>query len=168
MLAAYRMKNPSLGCCFIQYKVIMKPLTLAIVATISTSVCAQDAPRSYLPKTELSKYIFEKLDITTFRSSLGPLRTFGQRHIAELGLTATKQAKNLLAIETKDWLYEFEIIRVADVNGDGLVDIEVCFRDKAKMASYNTQEPLLLSQFEKDGPLIAINFQVDGCEEYAL
>ena len=150
----------------------MKPLTFAVVAIISTCistcVCAQDAQRSYLPKTELSKYIFEKLDITTFRSSLGPLRTIGQRHSGELGLTATKQAKNLLAIETEDWLYEFEIIRVADINGDGLVDIEVCFRDKAKMASYNTQEPLLLSQFEKDGPLIAINFQVDGCEEYAL
>ena len=146
----------------------MKPLIFAVVAIISTCVCAQDAQRSYLPKTELPKYIFEKLDITTFRSSLGPLRTIGQRHIGELGLTATKQAKNLLAIETEDWLYEFEIIRVADINGDGLVDIEVCFRDKAKMASYNTQEPLLLSQFEKDGPLIAINFQVDGCEEYAL
>lgn len=146
----------------------MKQLILALVTLISTSVCAQDASRSYLPKTALAQYIFEKLDITTFRSSLGPQRAIGQRHFAQLGLTATTQAKNLLAIETEDWLYEFEIIRVADVNRDGLTDIEVCFRDKAKMATYNTQEPLLLSQSEKDGPLIAIHFQVDGCEEYAL
>jgi hypothetical protein len=145
----------------------MKLVLFAIFALTSSAVYAQETQVSYMPKTGLPMYIFEKLDLTSFRSSFGPKRSPGQRHFADLGLKPTKLTNNLLAIETDDWLYEVEILRVADVNGDKLTDLEVCFRDKSKTASYNTQQPLLLSQLEKSGQLVAIHFQVSGCEAYA-
>lgn len=145
----------------------MKLVLPTLFALFSVAVCAQGAPVSHMPEADLARYIFEKIDITTFRSSFGPQRTPGQNHLSDLGLKPTKLTNEILTIETDDWLYEIEIIRVADVNRDNIMDLEVCFRDKSKVATYNTQKPLLLSQFEKGGQLVALHFEVDGCESYA-
>jgi len=55
-------------------------------------------------------------------------------------------------METDDWIYEIEILNIADINRDNILDLEVCFRDKSKTATYNAQQPMLLSQLEKMVP----------------
>ena len=58
-------------------------------------------------------------------------------------------------------------MEIKDVNKDGTIDIAICFNDKAKFATYHAQQPVLITQYEKDGDYIALKYEIDGCEEFA-
>ena len=120
------------------------------------------------PQDTLSlKVIYEKLNLSSFRNSTGPARMKGQKYFSDLGLPLSKIDGDTLFVETTDWLYKIKLMEARDINGDGSEDAIICFTDKAKHASYNAQQPILVTRYEATGDIVAIKFEVDGCEEYA-
>ena len=113
------------------------------------------------------KAIYEKLNLSTFRNSTGPSRDKGDKYFSDLELPLTQISENSLTVETEDWTYSITVLNVRDFTKDGITDLEICFKDKAKFGTYNTQQPLLISQFSKNSDYIALKFEVDGCAEYA-
>ncbi len=113
------------------------------------------------------KLIYEKLNLSTFRNSTGPSRDNGDKYFSDLNLPLSKVTDNSLIIETDDWVYTITILKVRDFTKDGITDIAVCFNDKAKFATYHSQQPILITQFSETSDYVALKFEVDGCPEYA-
>jgi len=113
------------------------------------------------------KLIYEKLNLSTFRNSTGPSRDKGDKYFSDLNLPLSKVTDNSLIVETEDWIYTITILKVKDFTKDGVTDIAVCFNDKAKFATYNSQQPILITQLKENSDYVALKFEVDGCSEYA-
>lgn len=111
--------------------------------------------------------IYKKLNLSTFRNSTGPSRNKGDRYFSDLNLPLTKVNENSLIVETEDWVYSITALNIRDFNKDGVIDVEICFNDRAKFGTYNAQQPILISQLSKNSDYIALKFEVDGCKEYA-
>lgn len=142
---------------------------LATICTLTFAVHASagTAPTSFIPKRDLATFLSQTLDLASFRNSLGQLRTPEQRTLAALGIKPTTVRGNSNVFETEDWTYTMKLLQRADINRDGLEDLEVCFTDKAKQGSYHAQQALLLTRYSASGPTIAVKYEVDGCPEYA-
>ncbi|GGF12573.1 hypothetical protein [Pseudoalteromonas gelatinilytica] len=113
------------------------------------------------------KAIYEKLNLSTFRNSTGPSRNKNDKYFSDLGLLLTKIGENSITVETENWTYSITVLDVRDFTKDDIIDIEICFNDKAKFGTYNAQQPILISQLSKNGDYVALKFEVDGCTEYA-
>ncbi|MDN8600265.1 hypothetical protein Q0A17_12695 [Citrobacter sp. S2-9] len=107
--------------------------------------------------------IYDKLNISTFRSSLMPKRTKDQLYLSQTELPAPEYFSNGFSIDNKDWIYTFSVIEKKDKNRDGVVDYTICFSDKSKMGTYYSVQPMLISPLGIDGQFIALSFTVDGC-----
>lgn len=137
---------------------------LLALAFASCAATAQAAPvTSYLPQADLSRFIAEKFDIASIRSSLGPQRQPGQHHFSDLGITIMSATDADVTLKSKGWVYAFTILRVGDYNGDGIKDVAVCFTDDGRGAggSYFSREPYLLTRYSANGPLIAIAYTME-------
>lgn len=142
-------------------------LGLTCAALILTALASAVALESYIPKEDIELFVVQHLDLSTFRNSLGPQRKPGQRIFEDFGIAPTSIKKNEVEIDSEDWRYHIKILRRADINKDGIEDLEICFIDRAKQGSYNTSKPLLITRFSKTGYLVALDFEVDGCPNYA-
>lgn len=91
-------------------------------------------PLSFIPSEELERFIVERLDLTTFRNSLGPARSPGMRHFSHFGLVPTEISDGRIVFETESWFYCLEIIDRRDVNGDGIEDLLIRFTTIPPMA----------------------------------
>jgi hypothetical protein len=133
----------------------------------------QAAPSiSYFPKKDLSRFLAEKFDLASIRSSLGPRRSPGMRiTFAGFGMQPTSVTDDAVAFESPDdWLYELKIVGRRDVNGDGIEDLEVCFIDRAlNGGTYNTSQGLLITRYSADDYAVALNYSLgEGvCEPHA-
>lgn len=121
----------------------------------------------YFPESQLPKYIYEKLDVSTFRNSFGPKRTEKDRYFTDLGLPMDEVSEDFFTLDSKSWFYKVTIVRVKDVNRDGIEDIEICFQEKSREGTYSAQSPLLITQFSESSRLVALAYSVFGCEAYA-
>lgn len=79
----------------------------------------------------------------------------------------TKVSEELVEFDGTDWYYAMRILRRADINHDGIEDLEGCFIDKAKGATYNSQQALLITRYSDASLALALKFDVDGCESFA-
>lgn len=113
------------------------------------------------------KLIYEKLNLSSFRNSTGPSREKGDKYFSDLNLPLSKITDDSLVVETEDWIYTITVLKVRDLTKDGITDVVVCFNDKAKFATYHSQQPILITQLSKNSDYIALKFEVDGCAEYA-
>ncbi|UHQ54962.1 MULTISPECIES: hypothetical protein [Microbulbifer] len=138
-------------------------LTLAVLLLASPAFSRED----YLPSDNLGRYIYEKLDLSTFRNSFGPRRSEDDRLFSDLGLKPTEIKDDAFTIETDSWRYQVSIVRVKDINRDGIKDVEICFKEQSKTGTYNAQSPLLITQFSESGNLVALGYKVSGCESFA-
>lgn len=107
--------------------------------------------------------IYDKLNISTFRSSLMPKRTKDMVYLSQARLPAPEYFSNGFSIENKDWSYTFSVIEKKDKNRDGVIDYTICFSDKSKTGTYHSVQPMLISPLGIDGQFIALSFTVDGC-----
>jgi len=118
---------------------------------------------SYLPKTDLERFIVNNFDIASIRSSLGPRRQPGQFHFSDLGIRPTAISAEKIHLESDGWHYDITVLQRGDLNGDGIEDVAVCFVDDGHGAggTYFSVQPLLLTRYSKNGPLIAISYEPD-------
>ncbi len=141
--------------------------TLSIVILLFMSFNALALSKSFFPSDNLLKYVFKRLDLTTFRNSTGPQRQTNQRYFSELGYSLVNSRDDELVIESDNWIFTIKVLSQRDINNDGLEDLEICILDKSKTSTYFTQEPLLLTQYSETSDLIALSFETDGCESFA-
>lgn len=120
---------------------------------------AADWQKDFLPKANIGRLLVDRLDITTFRSSLGPRRTPAMRHFADLGLKPTLIRDDTIEFDAEDWFYGLTVLERGDKNGDGLEDLVVRIDDHAKQGTYATTMELVVTRFSKSGDLVAIAFQ---------
>ena len=136
----------------------MKLIIIAL-SFLSFSMVAKEQTAS---PSELQA-IYNKLNISTFRSSLMPMRTKDKVYLNQIGLPKPIYFKNGFSIENQDWSYIFTVIEKKDKNRDGVLDYTVCFSDKSKTGTYNSLLPMLISPLGADSQFIALSFRVDGC-----
>lgn len=126
---------------------------------------------SYFPKKDLGRFLANKFDLASIRSSFGPRRTPAQRTFADLGMRPSKATDDVVVFESPgDWLYELKIVGRGDVNSDGIEDLVVCFIDRAlNGGTYDTAEGLLITRYAADSYALALSFSVEAgvCENYA-
>ncbi len=122
---------------------------------------------TYLPARGAAQFLVANFDLASIRSSFGPRRTKAQRTFASLGMVPTKVTEDEVEFDSDAWHYGLKVLRRGDLNGDGIEDLEVCFVDKAKGATYYSQQALLVSRYSDSSLAIALRFEVDGCETFA-
>jgi hypothetical protein len=147
-------------------------LASSALASLMIMNAVQAAPVvSYFPQKNLGQFLADKFDLASIRSSFGPRRSPALRTFADFGMKPSKATDNVLVFERPgDWLYELRIVGRADVNGDGIEDLEVCFIDRAlNGGTYDTSQGLLITRYSEDGYAIALGFSLDSgvCENDA-
>ena len=136
----------------------MKHMIIAL-SLLSSPMIAKEQT---LSPSELEN-IYNKLNISTFRSSLMPMRTKEKTYLKQMGLPSPTYFKNGFSIESNDWSYTFTVKEKKDKNRDGVMDYTICLSDKSKTGTYNSISPILISPLWVDNQLIALSFTVDGC-----
>lgn len=116
---------------------------------------------SHFPDQDLGRFLAEKFDLASIRSSLGPRRTPALRTFADFGMRPSKATEDALVFDTPGtWFYELKIVGRRDVNGDGIEDLEVCFVDRASNGgSYDSSQGLLLTRYSADAYVVALGFR---------
>lgn len=143
----------------------MRILAFFLTAIFSNLALADQI--TYFPDANLAQYVYDKLNISTFRNSLNPRRMKNQLLFSELELRPSSMEEKAFTIESSDWRYEVIILRRKDINKDNIEDLEICFRDSSKVGTYNAQQPLLITQLSESSNIVALGFEVSGCERYA-
>lgn len=143
--------------------------TFAAVLSIGSANAAQ--PLSFFPERNLGPFLAKNFDLATIRSSLGPRRSEAQRTFGDMGMRASKATDNSLVFNIPGrWVYELEVLARSDVNGDGIEDLEVCFRERAlNGGTYDSSQGLLLTRYSATGYALAIRFGINNsaCPEFA-
>ncbi|MGY3569875.1 hypothetical protein [Vibrio paucivorans] len=104
--------------------------------------------------------IYSKLDITSFNSSLRPMRVSDETLFSDFNqLPEPEYLDQEIKIEDEYWLYS---IKIMEEKG---ADIHVCFLDRAKQGNYNAQTPFVIRLYADRYVATAQNSDV--CEEYA-
>lgn len=136
----------------------MKYIIISL-SLLSPTVIAKEQT---IPPSEL-KNIYDKLNISTFRSSWMPMRTKEKIYLKQMGLPSPVYFENGFSIESNDWSYTLTVIEKKDKNRDGIIDYTICLSDKSKFGTYNSISPILISPLGVDSQLVALSFTVDGC-----
>ncbi len=117
---------------------------------------------SYIPSREVESFIMERLDLTTFRNSLGPARSPGMRHFSHFGLVPTEISEGRIVFETDSWYNCIEVLDRRDVNGDGIEDLLIRFTDDSTCGTYLTEYMYLITCLSEDSDLIALAYSPPG------
>lgn len=139
----------------------MNPALFPLFSTavlLGFSATAEAEVVSHLPESGLGQLIVDRLDISTFRNSLGPRRSPGQRHFADVGLKPVSVTDTLVDLSEPDWKHTIRIAERRDVNGDGLEDLVLVWADHSSSSSYIGADTLLVTRYAADGDLIALAF----------
>lgn len=136
--------------------------TLRACIPVLFACCAlsEDFPDmlSHIPSDGVEQFIVDRLDLTTFRNSLGPARSPGIRYFSQMGIEPTEISPGHIVLETEDWYYAIDIVERMDVNHDGLEDLLIRFTDDSKEGTYLTNRLYLLTCFSEGSDLLAIAF----------
>lgn len=135
---------------------------LAITGCASTSLREEAQPGSCIPRHCVERFVYERLDLSSFRNSLGPARDPGMQHFRDFGIKPARIEPGILEMETADWLYVLEILDRGDFNRDGLEDLVIGFYDSARGGSYRTFNRYLVTCYSSDSGLVAIAFEPPG------
>ena len=139
------------------------PFRLLIAACCATPL-AQAAPlTSFFPERELGRFLADNFDLASVRSSFGPRRTPERRTFTDFGLVASKAGDDVLEFDEERWFYQLRVTRRADINGDGIEDLELCFTDRAKGGSYDSRKGLLVSRYSDETYAVALSYEIEGC-----
>ncbi len=133
---------------------------IKVMAKFFTFVMIFLSTRSFgFPMQEL----YEKLDITSFNSSLMPKIERKNRHeyktFKDINQPATTITEDEIIIDSEYWKYSLKVIKSKGS------DFYVCFTDKAKVGSYDAQSPLVIRKY--NDIYMATARETAVCEEYA-
>ncbi len=117
---------------------------------------------SFMPSEGIEEFIVDRLDLTTFRNSLGPARSPGMRYFSDMGLRPTEISEGKIVFETEHWYYCVELVERGDINHDGIEDLKICFTDEAIYGTYFVKYIYLMTCLSDDSDLIAIAFGPSG------
>lgn len=117
------------------------------------------------PAKGLPRFVFERLDLSSFPNSTGQLRKPGQRTFSDLGIAPTKVAETSAISTSEDWTYVVQILGQRDYNGDGVPEVAVCFSESASQGTYRASAPYLVQLV--DGRAVALAVQIDSLAEAA-
>lgn len=143
-------------------KRLLAPLLMAL--TLAPLLGQAAAPASFLPQRDLGKFLAENFDLASVRSSFGPRRKPEQRTFADFGMQPTRAADDVLEYDGDTWFYQLRVLRRADINRDGIEDLEVCFTDRSKSGAYDVRKTLLVSRYSDETYAVALAYDVDGCD----
>ena len=113
---------------------------------------------SHIPSDGLEQFIVDRLDIASFRNSLGPARSPGMRYFRDLGLFPTGMSEGRIVFDTGDWFYCVEVVERRDVNHDGIEDILIRFTDDSTFGTYLIYYMYTLTCYSEGSDLVAIAF----------
>lgn len=109
------------------------------------------------PDADLARFVFEHLDLTSFRNSTAPRRRAGQRSFADLGIRPGRVTATEAATDDGEWLYSVRILHAAENIPDGRNVLLVCFRDAAlRRGSYDVTDHLVLQLIEGRAVAVAL------------
>jgi len=140
-------------------RIVLVPVFLLLS---SLAASQNNQTLSYIPSEGLEQFIVERLDLTTFRNSLGPARSVGMRHFADFGLTPTEISEGRIVFETESWYYCLEVLDRRDVNKDGIEDLLIRFTDDSVEGTYLTVYVYLMTCLSEDSDLIALAYGPSG------
>ncbi|MYM59696.1 hypothetical protein GTG28_10730 [Vibrio sp. OCN044] len=106
--------------------------------------------------------IYKNLDITSFNSSLIPLREGGEKTFQDFNekLPAPIFSEKSIVLDNDYWTYSLTVIKTSNNSG-----YHVCFKDKAKVGTYDSQKAMIIRKY--DQYYVAINSSSNVCESYA-
>lgn len=136
----------------------------SILAGLALAGSVQASPLvSFFPREDLGRFLAEKFDLASIRSSFGPRRTPELRTFPDFGMKPSKATDDTLVFDTAgDWYYELKILSRRDVNKDGVEDLEVCFTDRAlNGGTYHASSGILVTRYSADGYAVALSYRVD-------
>jgi len=117
--------------------------------------------KSFIDTNNTMIFVLDNFDLTSIRSSFGPRRISGRANFFKDFNTSMKLINPKEAVYDSDiWYYSLTILDTRDYNDDGIIDIGVCFIDKANEGSYFSITPYILTRYNKEMPLIAISFEL--------
>ncbi len=144
---------------------LRKASIIAVWSAVALPLGAAE-PSSTWPDRNLAKFVFEHLDLTTFRNSTGPRRRPGDRFFQDLGIHPDQVSDTDAASTQDDWLYSVRILETRDYTGDGTPEVLICFSDKARNGgTYSATNSYVLQYI--DGRAIALALDDDYRAEKA-
>ncbi len=102
--------------------------------------------------------IYTSLDIKSFDSSLMQKMSEDQRYLPQIDLPKPNISNESILIESDYWKYEFKFFKETESG------IHICFIDKAKWGSYDTQTPMIIRKY--GDKYVAIKAVTDVCEDF--
>lgn len=102
--------------------------------------------------------IYTSLDIKSFDSSLMQKMSDDQRYLPQIDLPKPNISNESILIESDYWKYEFKFFKETESG------IHICFIDKAKWGSYDTQTPMIIRKY--GDKYVAIKAVTDVCEDF--
>lgn len=137
------------------------------IAVLAVGPASAADLKTYFPAAGLGQFLAANFDLATVRSSLNPRRNADQRTLLSMGVTPTKVGADMAEFDGETWYYSLRVLRRADLNRDGIEDLEVCFTDRGKVGNYDSQQALLVTRYSDKSLAVALSFSVDGCETFA-
>jgi hypothetical protein len=152
----------------------------AFLALVTSSCVSSASPTpeqgadAAWPSEGLARFVFERVEVSSFRNSTGPMREAGFRTFADYGIAleaATEdRAVSGESCEPSDaedcWLREIRVLGKRDFNGDGITDVAICFTDQSRDGgTYFTVRPLLLQLIA--GRVVAVGYEIADVDEAA-
>lgn len=135
---------------------------IALAVTVALPIGAAE-PSSPWPDRDLARFVFEHLDLSSFRNSTGPRRRAGQRFFKDLGVHPSQVSATEASTEG-DWRYVVRILERGDYNKDGVEEVLIGFSDVAQEGgSYLSRRSYIL-QFV-DGRAIALAYDDESRAE---
>lgn len=139
-------------------KLLSLSLTLLSFISVPSDLSAMET-KSFLPNKDLSRFVVDHFDLSTIRSSFGPRLIDGQpNYLRSFGLVPSEISERKVIFENDEWFYSITILGLQDYNKDGIEDVFICFTDDAKIGTYLTVQPYLLTRYNFDMSLIALSY----------
>ena len=115
---------------------------------------AQPVAPARRPPSFYTSALIERLDLTSFRSSLRPELDQEPGSVLSAVPTLELKAKGFsVTSDTDDWYYLFEVVARADFTGDGREDWLVRFSDVAREGTYRDHSVLVVTDAGRPGRL---------------
>lgn len=126
-----------------------------VCPTIQALRHASPSPRFDHPDATAGEILRDRLDLRSFRSSLGPVAS---RYPTLTQLPDKRSLHvdyNTVTLLSEDWYMKLEVVARADIDHDGLEDWLVWLTDEARNGNYRGYESLVIYGVSGDGLLKA-------------
>lgn len=152
------------GPCLINAAMKISKIVLPTLIVTASMTAVQAAPlTNHFPEKDLGRFLAEKFDLASIRSSLGPRRSTALRTFADFGMKPSEATERAVVFDVPGhWFYALKVVGRRDVNHDGIEDLEVCFTDRAlNGGSYDTSTGLLITRYASDAYAVALSYRLD-------